>query len=413
MGSLSQNLLLEQSENEWMFCASLMSGCGKVASVECAWLTPESFRNERLGKYWGRVLEHGDEMRAANEVGVLNDLLMKAADVPLIHRYDEYARLIGNSVYLVSTVYGVQDIVRHITAGNIEDVRHGITAMAEDMPSTDRRAYTANEIVGEFAHTIQNGVPTIMTRIGALDGITGGIFPQELTVIASRPGMGKTQIALQIAKNVALGGKKALFFSLEMSRIQIWARLACPLAGYEWRDVRSGNVKKEALESIDYESRNLATRLGDNFLIQDDAYSVHDIHRVCAHHSPDLVIIDQLPDIAWHESEPERVWLGRACKYMKQHIARGLNVGLIVIHQLNRNTEGRDDKRPKLADLRNSGEVEQRADTVLMCYRTDYYHGRDNGQNVVPFEMWMRKARMGEQDSLAILEYDLKKQWFT
>lgn len=413
MGSLSQDLFLEQSEREWMFCASLMSGCGKHAQIDCAWLSPSVFRVKRLGEYWERVLEHGDELRAANEIGVLNELLIKAADVPLVHRYDEYARLVGDSVYLASTVAGVQRIVKDVTKRDVEEVQKGIARLGDGLPATDKRAYTANEIVDNFAHTMQSGMPTIMTRIADLDGITGGIFPQELTIIASRPGMGKTQLALQIAKNVALSGKKALFFSLEMSMVQIWARLACPLAGYEWRDVRSGNVPKEALQEIDKHSRKLAADLGDNFLIQDDAFGIHDIHRVCVQHMPDLVVIDQLPDIAWHENEPELVWLGKACKYMKQNMARGLNLGLIVIHQINRGTEGRDEKRPKLADLRASGEIEQRADTVLMLYRTDYYHGRDNGQTVVPMEVWMRKARMGEQDSLAILDYDLKRQWFT
>jgi replicative DNA helicase len=198
-----------------------------------------------------------------------------------------------------------------------------------------------------------------------------------------------------------------------MSAEQLWGRMACPAAGVEWRNVRAGRIDNAQFSNLEAQSISLSQSYGDNLIIAENALTIFAIQRIAADTRPDIVIIDQLPEIIWHDPDEKEVsWYGKACRYFRNMIAKRLNVPVILIHQLNRAVEERQNKRPVLADLRWSGEIEQRADVVLMCYREDYYDDGSNPITRVPFELWTRKHRQGVKDSLVILEYDLKDQWF-
>jgi replicative DNA helicase len=138
------------------------------------------------------------------------------------------------------------------------------------------------------------------------------------------------------------------------------------------------------------------------------------MHASIISNKPDLVVIDQLADIHWHDPKEKKIeWLGKACWHIRQIFAKRMRIPVVVVHQLNRDVEGRPDKRPTLSDLRDSGEIEQRSDIVLGCYREDYYAGRPEGVHIVPFEVSPLKFRQGNSEARAILEYDLATQWFS
>jgi replicative DNA helicase len=218
---------------------------------------------------------------------------------------------------------------------------------------------------------------------------------------------------LQIGQSVAFSGKKVLFFSLEMDERQLWARMACPLAGFEWADVRAGNVAEEGLKRIEAKSAELRDKFGERFIIVDDRTKVHEMYRMAMTLDPDLVIIDQLDEIEWHVAGAKKhEWYGEAAKYLRRNIAKKLGVPVILIHQINRDTEDRQDKRPMISDLRWSGELEQRVDVLILLYREDLYTGRSPGQVDVPFEANIAKNRQGDAGVIARLNYNLKRQWF-
>jgi replicative DNA helicase len=256
-------------------------------------------------------------------------------------------------------------------------------------------------------------VPKYVKTYLPLDEDLGGLFGGELIILAARPGMGKTALALQMGKNVALNGKTVFFSSLEMARRALWARLVCGAAGYAWNDVRIGNVSDAARAILKDMNKKMTDKLGHRFIIDDQARSVTAIHMAAMRCKPDLVIVDHLGEIEWHDPKArEVVWLGDAAKYLRTNICLRMNVPVVLIHQLSRDVEKRGgDKRPALSDLRWSGEIEQRADVVLMMYREDYYNV-DLVQNKVPTEVWTRKNRQGVMNSLTMMNYDLTTQSF-
>jgi hypothetical protein len=189
--------------------------------------------------------------------------------------------------------------------------------------------------------------------------------------------------------------------------------MACPYANTTWREVRANEVSDATLKRLLEESDKLHDGFGDRLIIEDNVYTVNEMHNLCVDYQPDIVFIDQLPDIQWHNPhEEELIWFGKACKHIRQYIAKNLRCAVVLVHQLNRSVEQRKDKRPKLSDLRMSGEIEQRSDVVWMGYRDDYYDENPSTGSHVPFELWVMKNRQGISKVRSVLNYNLENQWF-
>lgn len=223
------------------------------------------------------------------------------------------------------------------------------------------------------------GVPSGFTK---LDRITGGFKKGELTIIAARPSMGKTAIALQLAKNAAELSHPVAFFSLEMSETEIARRFISSASGYTNTELIQGKAVPEEL----YAS---TTGLYDANIYIDDtsALSLLELRakarRLVLKHNIEIVIVDylQLMSGQGQNREQEISNISRGLK----SIAKDLNVPVIALSQLNREAENRSDKRPQLSDLRESGAIEQDADIVWLLYRPAYYQIRTtmvNGEEV-------------------------------
>jgi replicative DNA helicase len=237
------------------------------------------------------------------------------------------------------------------------------------------------------------GLPTGFTD---LDVETTGFHPGDLVVVGARPGMGKTAFCLNIAAHVGVEVKSPVaIFSLEMTKEQLVLRMVCSDGEVDSKSVRSGYHSKEDYRKL----VNAAGRLADATIYIDDSFnSVLDIRaksrRLKAEHGLGLIIVDylQLMSGVGNYSQREQV-ISDISRSLKA-LAKDLSVPVIVISQLNRSCELRgENKRPIIADLRESGAIEQDADVILFLYRGEYYNARDAIPGVA--ELDIAKQRNG------------------
>ncbi len=245
-------------------------------------------------------------------------------------------------------------------------------------------------------------IPGLSTGLRDLDKKINGLNKSDLLLIAARPGMGKTSIALNIALNVAKKTDKTVaFFSLEMSREQLAMRLISNESFVDNQKLVTGKLTEEEWTKIGLASSALSQtdiRVDDNPTI-----TVAEMNAKCRRlDNLGLVLIDylQLMNSANGKVNENRVLavseISRALKIM----AKELNVPVICLSQLSRANESRSDKRPMLSDLRESGAIEQDADEVLFLYRDDYYNENSEEKNVA--ECIVAKNRHGETGTVKL-----------
>lgn len=241
-----------------------------------------------------------------------------------------------------------------------------------------------------------NNNDDIATGFKNLDNLLGPISRGELIIVAGRPSMGKTTFALNIAKEAILANKKVLFFSLEMPKDQITAKVASSIGRFNLQTI----FKKEFGSDEDWSNYSLAvSRISDKkFKINDDGTLTVLEMKSCARDvmnefsGLDLIIIDYLGLIKASNPEANKTeQIGNISNNLKR-MARELNVPVLAVCQINRGVEGRPDKRPNMSDLRDSGEIEQDADKILFVYR-DYIYNPDANEKEA--EIIIRKNRNG------------------
>ena len=249
----------------------------------------------------------------------------------------------------------------------------------------------------ERASQMKGNVTGIPTGFADLDYKTSGFQPSDLILIAARPSMGKTAFVLNIAQYMALRkNKKVVIFSLEMSSQQLVNRLFALESRVDSQKIRTGNLEDEDWSKL-IEGAGV---VGKSNLIIDDTpgISISELRSKCRkmklEHGLDIIIIDYLQlmtgSVRGGDSRQQEISeISRALK----GIARELNVPVVALSQLSRAVEKRDDKRPMLSDLRESGAIEQDADVVMFIYRDDYYHKDTENKNMA--EIIIAKQRNG------------------
>jgi replicative DNA helicase len=220
----------------------------------------------------------------------------------------------------------------------------------------------------------------LATGFAELDDMTTGLQPGEMTVIAARPSMGKTAFSLNIALHAALiEKKKVAYFSVEMGKESVMVRLLASAARVPLSSIKTGLLDDRGWPRL----IEKAAALSETGLFIDDTAGVSPFEirakcrRLKAKYGLDIIMIDylQLMDLK-QKVEGRQQEVSEISKLLKS-IAKELQVPVIALAQLNRGVEGRNDKRPMLSDLRESGSIEQDADIIMMLYREDYYN-RDN-----------------------------------
>lgn len=228
-----------------------------------------------------------------------------------------------------------------------------------------------------------------------LDRKLAGLHPTNLVIVAARPGMGKTSLAFNIAQNVALGGKTVAIFSLEMSREEVVTRMLCSKGRIDSQRLRTGKLTEGDFTKL---SNAAGALYKQNIFVDDSAgLTVTEIRAKCRRlrRKPglDLVVVDYLQLMNGSGQENRQQEIAMISRSLK-NLARELQIPIIALSQLNRGVESREDKRPRLGDLRESGAVEQDADVVMFIYRDEYYHP-DKVESKGVAEVVIAKHRQG------------------
>lgn len=227
------------------------------------------------------------------------------------------------------------------------------------------------------------GLSGIASGFHALDKITSGWQRSDLVIIAARPAMGKTAFVLSMAKNIAERGVPIAVFSLEMSNIQLTNRLLVNATEIPGEKIKNGKLDPSEWERLNRLSRPL--EMMHIFLDDSAGLSIMELNtkarRLVKDHGVKLIIIDYLQlmnasGMKFGSREQEVSMISRSLK----QLAKELDIPVIALSQLNRGVEKSEDKRPGLADLRESGAIEQDADMVLFIHRPEYYHIKEDAQ---------------------------------
>ncbi|HYF05079.1 MAG TPA: replicative DNA helicase [Patescibacteria group bacterium] len=237
------------------------------------------------------------------------------------------------------------------------------------------------------------GIPTGFVD---LDNLLGGLQKSDLLILAARPSMGKTAFALEIARNIATHTKTGVgIFSLEMSKDQLVERMLASQAGVNLWKIRTGNLAEEDFGLL----QEAMGQLGDAPIFIDDAAGANIMEvrtkarRLQNEHKIGFLVVDYLQLMQGRSTENRVQEVSEISRSLKI-LARELNVPILALSQLSRNVENRPDKVPQLADLRESGSIEQDADVVMFIYREDMYKGKESKRPNVA-EIHIRKHRNG------------------
>ena len=219
------------------------------------------------------------------------------------------------------------------------------------------------------------GLSGLATHFVDLDNTLAGLQDGNLIIIAARPSMGKSSLALNIATNAAKESKTVAFFSLEMTKEELVQRVLFSEAKVASGDARKGQLGPEKWSRV----VEAASKVNTMPLYFDDASvsTVTDIRaksrRLKASKNLDLIVVDYIQLMQGNSGDNRQQEIAEISRNLKG-LARELKVPIIALSQLNRAAEAREDKRPRLGDLRESGAIEQDADIVMMIYRDDYYN---------------------------------------
>lgn len=359
--------------------------------------------------------------------GVYDDIggktyLMKIADaVPSTKNVESYIKIIIDKYYLRTLMVTAREILDETNNGT--DSPDSLLDMAEQKIYDIRRgkntsgpAKISDVIMSDVFERLKKlgsadpkekeqymGIPTGFSYLDRVLG--GGFHRSDLILIGARPGMGKTSFALNVARNMAMKGRKTLFFSLEMSNEQLAQRIISTEARIVSNKLRTGEITDADWEKLGLALQNL---VNCELYFDDTAnITVPEMKaRVRRMKDVECVVIDYLQLMTGTKKTDNRVQeiseITRGLKMM----AKDLNIPVITCSQLSRNTAKTADHRPQLTDLRESGSIEQDADIVLMLHREDYYNNGDDGeedkQSANVAEVIVAKNRHGSTEKVDV-----------
>lgn len=274
----------------------------------------------------------------------------------------------------------------------MEVAERGLTGQTYTLEQALAQAFDRIDMRSTGEKMSQGGLPTGFMD---LDEITAGLHQGEMVIVAARPSVGKTSFGLGIARNIAVEARLPVFFvSLEQSRIELAERLLCCQARVDSHKLRKGNLNHEEMGKIIAAGgvlRNIKMFIDDS-PGQSMLRIAANARRLKRRQGLKLVVIDYLqliePD---NRRDPRQEQVAQISRRIK-HLARELELPVVAMAQVNRASEERQDHRPRLADLRESGSLEQDADTVMMLHRPDRF---EPGQHEGIIEVIVAKQRNG------------------
>ncbi len=331
--------------------------------------------------------------------GGVTYLLELAAHCPSVANLGYYEKIVMKYYDLSVIRNSASHFLNDYTPESAQDLYKVLIEMHSEQSHDEETKESILMELYESLYEERRGMPGVNTGFPALNGLTGGWKEGELIILAARPSMGKTALAIQLAWEGIREQGVSLVFSLEMSSKQIMQRLLSNLSDinmmkwhnpYKYLSKEEMPRMQEALNSV-YKA-NL--QLTDNGLItlMQIRQRILNLKREYPT-QPFLVVIDYLQLINVKERfDRHDLMIGHITKQLKS-MAKEFGIPIILLSQLSRGVESRDDKRPRLSDLRDSGNIEQDADIVLFLYRDEYYNSASESGDVV--EVKVAKNRNG------------------
>ena len=356
-----------------------------------------------------------ESMGKFEQVGGFEYLASLPDKVPTTANVQKYIKIVEEKSVLRNLIKTANEIIElgYNPTEDVEDIMDGAEKKIFDiMQSKNTKSYTPikDVLVESFTnleklYNQKQHVTGVPTQFYDLDDKTAGLHGSELILVAARPAMGKTAFALNIATNAALRANVPVaIFSLEMSKDQLVNRMLCSEAMVDSNKVRTGKLDEEDWTKL----AEAIGPLSEAGVYIDDTpgISVMEIRTKCRKLKMEknigLVVIDYLQLISGSNKrngsrEQEISEISRSLKVL----AKELNVPVIALSQLSRAVEQRDDHRPMLSDLRESGAIEQDADIVMFLYRDDYYNKESEKKDIA--EVIIAKQRGGQTGTVELL----------
>jgi len=392
-------------EAEESILSAILIDNSYLEDCSCSNLRPEHFYNKRSAKIFDAMMEMRDRnisidlvtlserLKEKNNLAVIGGCtkLAEIIDaVPMAANIDQYAKIIIE-------LYNARTLIKnlHIAIEKLHSVpSEGLNFFQNISISDNTTTSTAQSISDLLPETItqlENESTGILSDFYYMDHILNGFQPGDLIIIAARPAMGKTGLALNIARNVS-DKKPVLFVSIEMSKSQIMKRLLATEGRINIKDLDQESWNK--LIAVSSVIDSLPLFINDNTSISTNEIKNEAI-RLKKTHGLGLIVIDyiqlMLPTKSQSRRDLEIAEISRSLKSM----AKTLDVPIIALSQLNRMLEQRSSKRPMLSDLRESGALEQDADIVMFIYRDEVYNKEPNNPHNGLAEINIAKHRNG------------------
>ncbi len=407
----------------------MLSSDAVMAAMEL--LTPESFYARQYGIFFQAITEVYNsgrpvdsvtipeklkEMQAPPEITNARFIAELIESVPLSANIRAYARIVRDNAIKRSLIRACDEISSVCYQGSEEvpEILSDAEKKVFDIVQNQDRgegltpiSRITMDVLDDIQKAQKSGsaVTGVETGFKRLDRMTAGLQKSDLILIAARPSMGKTALALNIAEYAAFRkNRKVMIFSLEMSKEQLVKRLVSMESYVDASRLRVGDIRDNEWKDVIAG----ATIIGRSGLVIDDTASitVAEMKTKCRKQMMegglDLILVDYLQLMSAGSSRREagrQQEISEISRSLKT-LARELNVPVVALSQLSRAVEQRPDKRPMLSDLRESGAIEQDADLVMFIYRDDYYHPDTEERNVA--EIIIAKQRNGSVGSLKL-----------
>lgn len=351
-----------------------------------------------------------------DEVGGKTFIHSLISNIPLAANAQYYAQIVRNHSILRKLIYAATEIatmgyeIPEDLYSTVDRSQQLIFSIYQDLNRTGTRdkISTMKDIVSEVyeqvevLHEASSSISGVPSGYIDFDRLTSGFQNSDLIIVASRPGMGKTSFVLGVARHIAMREKLPIaIFSLEMSKQQLALRLMSAESKIDLQRVRDGKIKDEEWTQL----ARAVEKLADcKIFIDDTAFlTVMDLRSrarmMVSTNNVKLIIVDylQLMQSTTNYRGNKVLEITEISQNLKG-IAKELNIPLIAVSQLSREVEKRENKRPLLADLRESGSIEQDADIVTFIYRDEYYEKEEG--NIGKAEIMIAKHRNGPTGKL-------------
>jgi len=355
------------------------------------------------------VAEWLENHQLLDESGGMRNLAALAENTPSASNITAYAEIVRKRSILrqlITATSNINDTVFNPQGKSSEQILEAAEQIVFEIAEQEEKGRKSYQNINFYTDKVMERIQTLAESDSPITGVptgyhdldfkTAGFQPSDLIIIAGRPSMGKTALAVNIAENAAIKDKHCVaIFSMEMPAEQLTMRMVSSLANIDQHKVRTGKLDGDDWERF----RSTVGMLQETKMFIDDTPALTPAElrarcrRISREHGLDLVVVDylQLMQVAG-TAENRATEISEISRSLKA-MAKELNIPVIALSQLNRSLESRQDKRPVMSDLRESGAIEQDADVIIFIYREEVYDKETDNKGMA--EIIISKQRNG------------------